>query len=412
MKSKDSQDTENSEPTLECLQAVTQADIDDAKAYAKRTKEALFSEITDRLPPRPKCPDCNQESLTGNVHKPDCVQMKITPPSFDIKKLVDRFLTWKLPDTVRPDACVLDMNHPFRHLMTGTTLLTADEARQMIEHILEPALECPPGKCMKCGYQGMDPTGICFECEAPLEPAKESGMREWWIVQAKFSDQEDMIFVTPNNTCEGMVRVIEYSAFEQMKRRLTNIEAGLAEEQGKFQSETLRTSELYQENQTLTRRNAELEADYAKLETQAWTFRNERDTLRTELTAYKELQRDMNQRWGDNIKLVEKLKAELAVRVQERDEWQEHAAEQKKERDALRAESVEAKFSDKLVRQFEKERDEAREGQNRAVETSIGFEKQVEFLSAEVERLKSDISILKNEKSSLMLSLAKFTGNA
>jgi hypothetical protein len=55
--------------------------------------------------------------------------MKITD------EMVNRFLSWKLPRSVRPDDCVLDQNYPSR---IGTNLLTADEARQMLEHVLGP----------------------------------------------------------------------------------------------------------------------------------------------------------------------------------------------------------------------------------------------------------------------------------
>ncbi len=50
-----------------------------------------------------------------------------------IDELVDRFLAWKLPESVRADDCACIQGYPHR---TGTTLLTAIEARQMIEHLL------------------------------------------------------------------------------------------------------------------------------------------------------------------------------------------------------------------------------------------------------------------------------------
>jgi hypothetical protein len=52
-----------------------------------------------------------------------------------IKSLVDKFLAWKLPSTVRPDPCTIDMNYPYRDQMSGTNLLTADEATKMFEYI-------------------------------------------------------------------------------------------------------------------------------------------------------------------------------------------------------------------------------------------------------------------------------------
>ena len=49
-------------------------------------------------------------------------------------ELVDRFLAWPLPWSVCADPCASVQGDEHR---TGTNLLTADEARQMIEHLLE-----------------------------------------------------------------------------------------------------------------------------------------------------------------------------------------------------------------------------------------------------------------------------------
>jgi hypothetical protein len=51
----------------------------------------------------------------------------------NIEALVDRFLSWPLPKTVCSDLCVTDSAYP--HSRVGTNLLTADEARQMIEYL-------------------------------------------------------------------------------------------------------------------------------------------------------------------------------------------------------------------------------------------------------------------------------------
>lgn len=55
-------------------------------------------------------------------------------------EMVNRFLSWKLPASVRPDSCVLDQGYPHR---IGTNLLTADETRQMLEHVLAAAPTSP-----------------------------------------------------------------------------------------------------------------------------------------------------------------------------------------------------------------------------------------------------------------------------
>jgi hypothetical protein len=63
------------------------------------------------------------------------------------KRLVDRFLTWKLPATVCSDVCVTKRDYPHAHLRRGTNLLTADEARQMVKHLFddEPVSPTPVG---------------------------------------------------------------------------------------------------------------------------------------------------------------------------------------------------------------------------------------------------------------------------
>ena len=48
------------------------------------------------------------------------------------EEMVNRFLSWKLPKSVLPDACVMDREYPHR---CGTNLLSANEAREMIQHL-------------------------------------------------------------------------------------------------------------------------------------------------------------------------------------------------------------------------------------------------------------------------------------
>lgn len=49
--------------------------------------------------------------------------------------MVDRFLSWPLPESVCSDLCVTKSGEADR---IGTQLLTADEARAMLEHVLNP----------------------------------------------------------------------------------------------------------------------------------------------------------------------------------------------------------------------------------------------------------------------------------
>jgi hypothetical protein len=47
--------------------------------------------------------------------------------------IVDRFLSWSLPSSVCSDICVTKRGYPIR---SGTNLLDAVEARQMLEYVL------------------------------------------------------------------------------------------------------------------------------------------------------------------------------------------------------------------------------------------------------------------------------------
>jgi hypothetical protein len=51
--------------------------------------------------------------------------------------LVQRFLSWPLPSSVCSDLCVTAPNYPYPR--SGTNLLTATEARAMLEHVLGTA---------------------------------------------------------------------------------------------------------------------------------------------------------------------------------------------------------------------------------------------------------------------------------
>lgn len=65
------------------------------------------------------------------------------PQEFGFKKLVSRFLSWKLPKNFSPDAGIAfepyesqSFDGPFWPI--GTNLLDAEQAREMLEHVLQP----------------------------------------------------------------------------------------------------------------------------------------------------------------------------------------------------------------------------------------------------------------------------------
>lgn len=65
-----------------------------------------------------------------------------------IDELVDRFLSWPLPESVCSDQCATIPGYPHR---VGTNLLTAKEAKQMIEHVLDGTQVNRPKIVCLCG---------------------------------------------------------------------------------------------------------------------------------------------------------------------------------------------------------------------------------------------------------------------
>lgn len=88
--------------------------------------------------------DSGEHVVTYGVDKVNCdvagrigtfLKSKIMGWPDVLNTLVDRFLMWPLPKSVRSDQCVT-MDYPFPR--SGTNLLTADEAKQMIDYLLAP----------------------------------------------------------------------------------------------------------------------------------------------------------------------------------------------------------------------------------------------------------------------------------
>lgn len=76
-----------------------------------------------------------------------------------IKHMVDRFLSWKLPADFSPDAGISfkatfneHTAHPMKHEPSGTNLLSAAQAEAMIRHMLEGI---PPSQ-QTAGWQSID----------------------------------------------------------------------------------------------------------------------------------------------------------------------------------------------------------------------------------------------------------------
>ena len=77
----------------------------------------------------------------------------------ELDRLVQRFLSWPLPSSVCADLCATQHGAPHR---SGTNLLSAVEARQMIEHLLagEPeAVSASPAEPVPLAGMLVAPTG-------------------------------------------------------------------------------------------------------------------------------------------------------------------------------------------------------------------------------------------------------------
>lgn len=86
-------------------------------------------------------PNCKMAAQNGECLT-RCIIKRSKPPRSTLSvtdEMVDRFLGWTLPDSVCSDTCATVRDYgkaegwPPR---SGTSLLTADEARQMLEHVL------------------------------------------------------------------------------------------------------------------------------------------------------------------------------------------------------------------------------------------------------------------------------------
>lgn len=69
-----------------------------------------------------------QEDLLNKAQRPTAADM-----AKQITAQVDRFLSWPIPKSVCSDLCVTDNAYP--HQRYGTSLLSAHEAKQMLEYL-------------------------------------------------------------------------------------------------------------------------------------------------------------------------------------------------------------------------------------------------------------------------------------
>jgi hypothetical protein len=152
----------------------------------------------------------------------------------DIKKAVDRFLCWKLPEHFNPDCGISftrDYNqntpYPAKHEPVGTNLFTAEQAREMFEHCLQDTLER-----LKAAEAGLPEEPECPPDGWPINPL----LRAWQIyaytlrayaAQMKAEYQQIVDYVLGYFPV-GMCYVNPIQAMNVVVDRMTRAEAELA----------------------------------------------------------------------------------------------------------------------------------------------------------------------------------------
>jgi hypothetical protein len=113
----------------------------------KQNLDSLFQQVNDRLAIIGETPDAYLMMQLIEILK-----FEIAKNERLINKMVDRFLGWKLPADFAPDAGITfkrDANPDspvelqYKHEPIGTNLFTAEQAKAMIMHLLEPITKHP-----------------------------------------------------------------------------------------------------------------------------------------------------------------------------------------------------------------------------------------------------------------------------
>ena len=103
--------------------------------------------------------------------------------------MVSRFLTWPVPADVYPDGV------PGKEGRTGTNLITAQQARQMLEHVVKPSDDVPAPLmlltfCVLVLKNGFTVTGesACaspenFDAELGRKVARENAVKKIWALE-------------------------------------------------------------------------------------------------------------------------------------------------------------------------------------------------------------------------------------
>lgn len=101
--------------------------------------KAENAQLREQLAERP-----NLSAGLGAKETEMAIEVEVTEQQID--KMVDRFLSWKLPENFCPDAGISfkaeyneNTPYPMKHEPVGTNLFDAEQAREMIKYILGSA---------------------------------------------------------------------------------------------------------------------------------------------------------------------------------------------------------------------------------------------------------------------------------
>lgn len=109
--------------------------------------------------------------------------------------MVTRFLTWPVPADVYPDGA------PGKEGRTGTNLMTAEQAREMLKHVVQPpAVPCPLFLltfCVLVLENGFTVTGesACaspenFDAEIGRKIARDNAVNKVWMLEGYLLKQQ------------------------------------------------------------------------------------------------------------------------------------------------------------------------------------------------------------------------------
>jgi len=134
--------------------------------------------------------------------------------NIDIKKMVDRFLGWKLPEDFAPDCGISfkresDYEHPVygrtKFEPIGTNLFSADQARAMFEYVLHDAISAAPAATAQ-------PDSEREELEAELAWHKEALKRHVAKLEAVWEEVNRLRALTAPQDAQERDAIIEECA--------------------------------------------------------------------------------------------------------------------------------------------------------------------------------------------------------